>query len=88
MLKLLLLRFWPIWLPLALYLLWWYVQLLRAKRRDDVAPRLQDGPWLWTVMASLGMAIIMFLWLGLSMEATPSGNYQPAQNVGGDIVKP
>jgi len=88
MLKMLLIRFWPVWIPLILYLLWWYVKLLRAKKQDETAPRIQDGPWLWTVVITLVLAIVMFFWLGLSQHSESSTQYKPAQIKDGKIVTP
>lgn len=85
MIKILLLRLWPIWIPLLLYLVWLFLAAKRAKKTGEPRPRLKDGPWLTTLLAMLGMTILMLIWLGFSGEPV-DGTYVPAQLIDGELV--
>ncbi len=62
-------EFWPVFLPLAMYLGWMLGKQQRAKRRQEAIPALHEGPWVWTMLATVVIAIGCFLWLGLSGDA-------------------
>lgn len=86
MLRLLIVHFWPILLPLLLYLLWLVLARRKATKAGEALPVFFDGPWLWTVMATLGLAIGGFIVLGLSAKGDAEGRYVPARVVDGKII--
>ena len=85
MLKILVTRFWPVLLPLVLYLVWLAYARRKAGKAGEKKPEFFDGPWLWPTMASLALTIGAFLWLGLSQEPV-NGTYIPAHVVDGKLV--
>lgn len=86
MLRLLIVHFWPVLLPLLLYVLWLMQARRKAAKAGEAHPAFFAGPWLWAVTASLAMAIGGFIVLGLSAKGDVEGHYVPAQMVDGKIV--
>lgn len=86
MLRLLFIRFWPVFVPLVLYTLWLGWRRRRAKQLGHPVPAFRDGPWLWMVVSMLGIGILCFLWLGLSSEHTGS-EYVPAHMEDGRLLE-
>lgn len=80
-------RFFPVLLPLLIYLLWLYIIRKRAHKAGEPLPRFQDGPLFWVVMASLGIALLCFVALGISSSGH-KGSYQPAHMEGDKIIPP
>ena len=78
MLRLLLLRFWPVFLPILLYLVWLAYARRKAAKHSTSKPGLLDGPWHWAVGASLVIGIFCFVFLGMSHQ-TNDGVYVPAE---------
>lgn len=85
MLKILITRFWPVLLPLALYLVWLAHARRKAGKSGEEKPGFFDGPWWLPTMASLGLVIVAFLWLGFSQEPV-NGIYIPAHVEDGRLV--
>lgn len=79
------LRFWPILLPLVVYILWIAYCRRKARRMGHPVPAFRDGPWVWAVTASLLLAIGGFLWLGFTPD-TQDGTYIPAHREDGRLV--
>lgn len=85
MLRLLLFRFWPVFLPILAYLLWLAVQRSKVAKAGEKKPSFFDGPWFWTVMASLLTAGVCFLFFGSTADPV-KGEYVPPQVIDGVIV--
>lgn len=85
MLRLFLSRFWPVTLPLIIYVLWMIYRQRKAKKLGHPVPALKDGPWVWAVAASILLAIGGFLALGLTAEQT-DGTYIPAHMENGELI--
>lgn len=85
MLKILFIRFWPVFLPLLLYLAWLAFARRKAGKAGAEKPGFFDGPWLVPVMATMGLAIAAMLYLGLSAEEV-QGSYIPAHQEDGRLV--
>lgn len=85
MIRLILLRFWPVFLPLLIYIAWHRLRVRTAVKRGLPVPRFRDGPLYWTVLSSLGIAILCFLWMGAHIESE-KGDYVPPAMKDGVIV--
>lgn len=87
MLRILVVRFWPVLLPIFIYLLWLVLARRKARKAGEEGPRFFDGPWAWSVMASLGIFIALFVLMGAaSQQALEQGRYVPAKMVDGKLV--
>ncbi len=83
--SLFILRFWPVILPLLAYL-WWYIAARRKAIRAEVKPpHFREGPWFWSIIASLAIGLLIFLALGLA-NAPNSGEYVPPRFEKGQII--
>lgn len=80
-----LLRFWPIFIPLFVYILWMIFVRRKAKKSGAPVPHFGEGPKFWTLVASLALAIGMFLVFGFSHERN-SGDYIPPHMENGKII--
>ena len=78
-------RFWPVLIPLLVYLVWHLHTRNKARKAGEPEPRFRDGPWYWIVLASLGIAMLCFLALSVSMSGG-KGEYTPAHMEGGTLV--
>jgi len=81
----LLIRFWPVLLPLILYGLWQFSRRRKAHKAGEEKPRWRDGPWFWAVLATLGLAIGCLMFWGFQNEEI-KGTYIPPQLINGKIV--
>lgn len=79
------LKFWPVFVPLALYALWQFLKRRYAHKKGEDKPGWLDGPWYWASLAALAIGIALFLWLGLGSEAK-QGNYIPPHVENGVVV--
>lgn len=83
---LLLLRLWPVLIPLVIYSLWMFHKRGKARKVGADLPRFfKDGPWFWAVVASLATGLVMLLVVGLSHDSS-TGNYVPPYMEDGRIV--
>jgi hypothetical protein len=81
-------RFYPVLLPLLLYLLWHWAAVRRARKNGSPIPRFRDGPIFTLLMASLGMAALCFLALGFSAaENHNKGSYIPPHIEDGKVIE-
>jgi uncharacterized membrane protein len=80
-----LLRFWPVLVPLLVYLAWMQIVRRKAQKAGQPLPHFRDGPWFWMIVASLCIAVFMFVFLGLSHEAV-RGEYEPPHMENGKII--
>ena len=92
MLRLLLINFWPIFVPLVWYVLWMAYRRYRARRKGFYVPRFSEGKWWLPLLLSLLMGIGCFIWLGLQQPANIEAHYTPKYFDGGALnegkVKP
>ncbi len=79
------LKFWPVWVPLFVYLSWYAGACLRAGRTGAQIPTLKDGPWPVTLVVTLVIVIVMFIYLGMETESE-KGRYVPARLQDGELV--
>jgi hypothetical protein len=82
---LVILRFWPVLIPLIVYWLWIRNVRRKALAAGKSAPLFREGPWYWAVLASLLTAALCFVLLGLS-EKPVKGDYVPPHLENGKII--
>jgi hypothetical protein len=80
-----LLRFWPVLIPLLIYLFWLTHVGWKAKKAGNTPPHFRDGPWYWVVLASLLIGIGCLVVLGASAEGT-KGPYVPPHMKDGQLI--
>lgn len=85
MVKLLITRFWIALIPILLYFAWLAYARRKARKNGDVLPGIGDGPWVTTVMISLGLVMVSFVILGLSSDPI-EGEYIPTHLENGEVV--
>ncbi len=85
MINLILFRFWPALLPLLVYYVWHRLAVRRAKNENKPLPHFRDGPIYWTVLASLAIAVLCFVVMGLDIDVQ-KGEYTPPMLQDGKIV--
>jgi len=85
MLRFLIFRFWPVWIPLIIYGLWLYAVRRKAEKAGKPKPLFRDGPWYWAVLASLLIAAGCFIFLGTSIEPR-KGDYVPPHMEQGRLI--
>ncbi len=86
MIKLLITKFWPAFIPILLYLLWLYVRRRKAKKQGEEVPGWRDGPWAYAVIASLLLLIGGFIYLALSADSNRETGYTPKRYEGGKLI--
>lgn len=80
-----LLRFWPVLLPFLVYIFWMMRVRRHARKAGEAVPDFREGPWFWAVVATLLVALLLFLILGLSHSAN-QGEYTPPHMENGHII--
>jgi len=85
MLRMLLVRFWPVILPIAAYALWLFLARRKARKAGvEKIPKLGDGPWFSAVISAAFIMIALFLYLGFS--AQKGTEYVPSHVENGSII--
>ena len=80
-------RFYPVLLPLILYLLWLYFVRRRALKKGEPLPKFRDGSIFWLLISSLLIAVLCFLFLAFSVDDVGNqGSYQPPHMEGKKLV--
>lgn len=82
----LLLKLWPVLIPVVLYLAWHAYAKAKAKREGKTPPTLREGPWIWIIASMLAIAVILLLSLGLSTKPSNDGTYVPAHLEDGKLI--
>ncbi len=80
-------QFWPVLLPVLIYLLWMLRHRNLAAQAGEDVPDWTEGPWLWAATATVVLAMIGFLILGLSAEPNREEIYSPAEFKDGELVE-
>ncbi|MBY0407592.1 MAG: hypothetical protein K2Q01_07860 [Rickettsiales bacterium] len=78
-------RFWPVLLPLVVYVLWLKLAGRREEKAGRPRPRFSEGPLYWLLFSMLGVAVLCFLFLGATMEGQ-KGEYVPPHVENGVMV--
>jgi heme/copper-type cytochrome/quinol oxidase subunit 2 len=88
MVRLIVTKFWPAFIPLLLYVLWMIYLYRRAKKTGEPSPPWMRGnSWWLTIGATLIIAALCFVSLGLLMPANDGTGYTPTQMRDGTIIK-
>ena len=80
-----LLRFWPVLLPLIVYMIWLHVVGRKATIDGKPVLRFRDGPWYWVVLSSLLIGIGCLMLLGSSVQDV-KGHYTPPHLEHGQMI--
>lgn len=78
-------RFWPVLIPLLVYIIWLQVVGRKAVKEGRAKPLFREGPWYWVVIATLAMAMLCFVVLGISIDGS-KGVYVPPHMENGVMV--
>lgn len=82
-----LLELWPVLLPLLAYVLWHLRKRRKARKAGEPLPRLREGPWVWAVLAAIGVGVVLLLGWGFSLEPQPmSRGYTPPHWEDGKMI--
>lgn len=82
-----LLKIWPALVPVALFLIWYWVALRRARKNPEQdTPQMRDGPWRITLAAALVIAIICLI-VEVMLEPATKGTYVPAHMESGQVIE-
>lgn len=85
MIKLILTRFWPVLIPLIVYLAWLFY--VRRKRREAAEkPSFGDGPFMLTVWSTAGLLVLSLFSYFLLVENSP-GEYTPSRFEKGQFIR-
>ncbi len=80
-----LLRFWPVLLPIITYFLWMFFVRSKARKASEPVPHFREGPVFWTLIATLAIAVLMFVILGFLNEEI-KGVYVPSHVENGKVI--
>lgn len=69
---------WPALLPALLFLAWHRTRVRKARKNNEPAPVLKDGPWFAITLLTIAIAVACFFAFGLSQPHT-KGEYVPAE---------
>lgn len=86
MIKLVLTKFWFVFLPIIFYFVWVFIMTRRAKDGGAIAEHIRKGLLFWAIMLSFGLLFGCFLWLGFTQETKTEGRYVPPSVVDGRVV--
>lgn len=78
-------RFYPVFIPLIVYLLWLFIVRRKARKQDKPLPSFYDGKVYWVVISSLLIGIVCFLWLAFSIDGN-KGKYIPSHFENGKMI--
>lgn len=85
MIRFIIFRLWPAFLPLIVYMIWHRLKVRQAKKAGLPPPHFRDGPIYWVVISCLGIAALIFVLLGAEMEEQ-KGVYVPPYLQDGKLV--
>ena len=78
-------RFWPVVIPTLLYCFWLFFARARARKSGAPLPHFRDGPVYWLVIATLAVAMLCFIVMGVTRE-DHKGAYQPPHMENGTVT--
>jgi hypothetical protein len=86
MIRLLLLKFWPVLLPLGFYFLWMFIMSRRMGGRERIAEHIRKGLLFWAIISTVVLTIGAFIYWGVSQGDNSAETYVPATTVNGVVV--
>lgn len=86
MFRFLLIRLWPVLIPLALFFLWYAYKRWRFRTTGERV-YLADGPWKITVIAMLVFGVFGFVGIRLLEGNSGPATYEPPHMVNGEVVQ-
>ncbi len=87
MVRILMFRLWPAFIPLILYVLWMLYRRYMAKKHGLALPAYRDGPWMLAVGASLILGMLSFMMLGLLSPGNEGMDYTPTRMKDGQLIQ-
>ncbi|MCY4190191.1 MAG: DUF6111 family protein [Rhodospirillaceae bacterium] len=58
-------------IPLILYIIYFYVERRRAKKRGLIGPRWEDSPWFWITLSGLVLTVMAFVLFAVLKDTNP-----------------
>ncbi len=58
-------------IPLILYVIYFYIERRRARKRGLIGPRWEDGPWFWIALSGLVLTVVAFVLFAVLKDANP-----------------
>ena len=58
-------------IPIVLYLVYFYIEKHRARKRGVEAPRWENSPWFWLVLSGLILTVAAFILFAVLKDANP-----------------
>jgi hypothetical protein len=80
-------RFWVALVPMAIYVVWFLLVRHRAIKNNQPLPQFRDTPLYWAILASLLVAGICFVVLGMSQKRNAT-DYTPPARISPQLEKP
>lgn len=75
---------WPALIPLLIYAVWCILRYRKKQRGEEVGPITK--PLFLTLISSLAIAMLCFVFFGAQQGANEGRNYVPAHVVDGVVV--
>lgn len=86
MIRIMLTRCWPALIPIAIYLLWFWLARRAAVKAGETPPSFFEGPWKWAAIATVITLTVFLFAIPLSPTSNKGTNYQPKQLIDGKLV--
>lgn len=58
-------------IPLVLYVIYFYIERQRAKKKGLDGPRWEDSPWFWIVASGLVLTVAAFVLFAILKDSNP-----------------
>ncbi len=76
----------PLLLPIAAYLVWWWLSRGKALAMGQSPPEMAKGPWAYLIAAGLILVLAGLIYTGMTQGERPGGIYVPPAFENGRIV--
>lgn len=85
MIKTIIIKFWPVFIPIILYFVW-FLFFRNKKEASDKVSKLESKLWSLALITSLIIAIVTIIVLALSMESNKDSIYTPPKLDNGKVI--
>jgi len=58
-------------IPLVLYVIYFYIERQRAKKKGLDVPRWEDGPWFWVILSGPLLTVAAFVLFAVLKDTNP-----------------